>query len=58
MVNVGSLPTAGQTLFILDTQTGIAALLAAIRASDIESAQKNDLRDLVFLYINGEVRSL
>lgn len=53
MVNVGSLPTAGQTLFILDTQTGIAALLAAIRASDIESAQKNDLRDLVFLYING-----
>jgi hypothetical protein len=53
MVNVGSLPTAGQTLFMLDTQTGVADLLAAIRASDINSAQKNDLRDLVFLYING-----
>lgn len=53
MVNVGSLPTAGQTLFMLDTQNGIADLLAAIRASDIDSSQKNDLRDLVFLYING-----
>lgn len=53
MVNVGSLPTAGQTLFMLDTQNGIADLLAVIRASDIDSSQKNDLRDLVFLYING-----
>ncbi len=53
MVNVGSLPTAGQTLFVLDTQNGIADLLAAIRASGIDSSQKNDLRDLVFLYING-----
>lgn len=53
MVNVGSLPSVGSALFDLDSQAGITAVLLAIRASDIAAAEKNDLRDLVFLYTNG-----
>ena len=53
MMNVSSLPTSGHMPFSLDTQSGIADVLAAIRVSDIESAHKNELRDLVFLYTNG-----
>ena len=53
MMNGSSLREEGFMLFSLDTQSGIADLLAAIRVSDIESAHKNELRDLVFLYTNG-----
>ena len=53
MMNVSSLSPKGHMLFSLDTQSGIADLLAAIRVSDIDSAHKNELRDLVFLYTNG-----
>ncbi|MCB9810858.1 MAG: hypothetical protein H6779_00845 [Candidatus Nomurabacteria bacterium] len=35
------------------TQAGITALLAGIRQSELSSAEKNELRDLVFLYKNG-----
>jgi hypothetical protein len=53
MMNGSSLGQGGHTLFSLDTQSGIADVLAAIRASAIETAHKNELRDLVFLYTNG-----
>lgn len=53
MVNVSSLPVSGNALFDLDTQAGITAVLLAVRASDIPANQKNELRDLVFLYTNG-----
>lgn len=53
MMNVSSLSQKGSTPFSLDTQNGIADILAAIRVSDIERAHKNELRDLVFLYTNG-----
>jgi hypothetical protein len=53
MMNGSSLGHGGHALFSLDTQSGIADVLAAIRASDIASAHKNELRDLVFLYTNG-----
>ncbi len=53
MVNVGSLPMEGNRLFDLDTQAGITAVLLAVRASELEAKEKNDIRDLVFLYTNG-----
>lgn len=53
MVNVGSLPVEGTQLFDLNTQAGITAVLLAVRASELPAAQKNELRDLVFLYTNG-----
>ncbi len=39
--------------FNLSTQAGVAAVLAAIRASQLSSSDKNALRDLVFSYTNG-----
>lgn len=39
--------------FDFDTQSGIAHLLASVRASEISVEQKNDLRDTIFLYTNG-----
>ncbi len=53
MVNVGSLPVDGNRLFDLDTQAGITALLLAVRGSELHPEEKNDIRDLVFLYANG-----
>ena len=35
------------------TKAGITAILVALRKSDISSAEKNELRDLVFLYTSG-----
>lgn len=52
MTNVGSLSGSG-TVFDLDNQTGITHLLASIRSSALSTEQKNELRDLVFLYTNG-----
>ncbi len=40
-------------LFDFETQAGITHVLASIRASSISPAQKNELRDIVFLYANG-----
>jgi len=53
MVNVSSLPDHGKAFFDLETQAGVMSLLASIRASEISSSHKNELRDLVFLYTNG-----
>jgi hypothetical protein len=39
--------------FNLSTQAGVAAVLAAIRASQLSQSEKNELRDLVFTYTNG-----
>lgn len=41
------------TSFDFNSQAGVAAVLAAIRQSQLTPAQKNELRDLVFLYANG-----
>ncbi|MCD5381208.1 MAG: hypothetical protein LR008_01380 [Candidatus Pacebacteria bacterium] len=43
----------GQFVFDLDSQNGVMRLLASVRASEITTEQKNELRDLVFLYVNG-----
>ncbi|MCA9357322.1 hypothetical protein H6784_01550 [Candidatus Nomurabacteria bacterium] len=53
MANDSSLGDVKQFTFDLDSQKGIAHLLASVRASDISAAEKNELRDLIFLYSNG-----
>jgi hypothetical protein len=53
MVSVGSFPVQGEMVFDLETQAGITQLLVSIRASELSSIQKSELRDLVFLYTNG-----
>ncbi len=39
--------------FDFKSQAGITAVLAAIRQSELSVAEKNELKDLVFLYTNG-----
>jgi hypothetical protein len=39
--------------FDLNSQKGVAILLASLRASTLSSVQKNEIRDLVFSYTNG-----
>lgn len=39
--------------FDLNSQSGVMSVLASIRASKLSGAEKNELRDLVFLYTNG-----
>ncbi len=39
--------------FDLSSQAGVMSVLASIRASALSPADKNELRDLVFLYTNG-----
>jgi len=54
MVNDSSLKgDAVQFAFDLDSQTGVTHLLASVRVSEISPEQKNELRDLIFLYTNG-----
>lgn len=54
MVNDSSLPGgANQSAFDLDSQAGVTHLLASVRASELSAEQKNELRDLIFLYANG-----
>jgi hypothetical protein len=48
-----SQPSSFVGSFDLSSQTGVAAVLAAIRASQLSPAEKNELRDLVFSYTNG-----
>jgi outer membrane biosynthesis protein TonB len=52
MANDSSLGSAADS-FDFDTQSGVMHLLASVRAGDISASQKNELRDLVFLYSNG-----
>lgn len=40
-------------MFDLNSQSGVMSVLASIRASALSPAEKNELRDLVFLYTNG-----
>lgn len=40
-------------VFNLETEQGVTQLLLSIRTSDLSAPQKNELRDLVFLYTNG-----
>jgi hypothetical protein len=53
MVNTSSLPGVAGVSFDLDSKEGVMQVLAAVRASDLDAAARNDLRDLVFLYSNG-----
>lgn len=53
MVNVGSLPGQANVVFDLDTHSGVMSLLASIRVAELSVAEKNEIRDLVFLYTNG-----
>ncbi len=39
--------------FDLDSEPGVMAVLASIRAGQLSPAEKNELRDLVFAYTNG-----
>jgi hypothetical protein len=50
--NDSSLGSASD-FFDFDTQSGVMHLLASVRASSLSTAEKNELRDLVFLYSNG-----
>lgn len=40
-------------IFDFNSQAGVMSLLSAIRVSGLNPAEKNELRDLVFLYTNG-----
>ena len=54
MANDSSLGGAvGANVFNFDTQKGVTNLLASLRASSLSPEQKNELRDLVFQYMNG-----
>lgn len=54
MANDSSLQgSAAQFAFDFDSQKGVTQLLASVRASNINTDQKNELRDLIFLYANG-----
>jgi hypothetical protein len=52
MANDSSLSSASNS-FDFETQSGVMHLLASVRASDVSPNQKNELRDLIFLYSNG-----
>jgi len=54
MVNDSSLVEGEQvSAFDIESQKGMMVLLSAIRASELTAQQKNELRDLAFLYANG-----
>lgn len=40
-------------MFDLNSQSGVMVILASVRASALSPAEKNEIRDLVFLYTNG-----
>lgn len=52
MANDSSFGSAAAA-FDFDTQNGVMHLLASVRASALSGAEKNELRDLIFLYSNG-----
>ncbi len=43
----------GISVFDLTSESGIMQALASVRAAEIADSDKNELRDLIFLYING-----
>lgn len=43
----------GGSSFDFNSQAGVLVVLAAIRASQLSPSERNELRDLVFLYSNG-----
>jgi outer membrane biosynthesis protein TonB len=45
--------SSSNTVFDFKSQAGVMALLSAVRASELSTADKNELRDLIFLYTNG-----
>jgi hypothetical protein len=45
--------STGSSSFDFNSQAGVLVVLGAIRASELSPADKNELRDLVFLYSNG-----
>jgi hypothetical protein len=45
--------SSSSTFFDLNSQAGVMSLLVSIRNSQLSPAEKNELRDLVFLYTNG-----
>ena len=51
--DVRSLSVSGADTFDLDSQAGILSLLRVIRLCDIAPADKNKVKDLVFLYNTG-----
>ncbi len=54
MSNDGSLGGGvNPSVFDLQSQQGITNLLSSVRAAKIPPAQKNELRDLIFQYMNG-----
>ena len=53
MVNDRSSGAVGARAFDLNSQAGVMAVLAAARSSGVSAAERNELRDLVFLYTNG-----
>jgi hypothetical protein len=54
MANDGSLGgSVTLSMFDLQSEQGAANLLASVRASKILPEQKNELRDLIFQYMNG-----
>lgn len=53
MVSNGSSSGGGQSVFSLDSQQAVMALLNVVRKSELASTDKNELRDLIFLYTNG-----
>lgn len=44
---------SGTASFDFSSQAGVLAILKAVRASDASVSDKNELRDLVFLFANG-----
>jgi hypothetical protein len=42
-----------QSGFDFNSQAGVLAVLAAIRASNLSAGERNELKDMVFLYSNG-----
>lgn len=53
MVSNSSSPVGGQSVFSFDSQPEVMLLLASVRQSQLSTAEKNELRDLIFLYTNG-----
>ncbi len=45
--------SSSNSVFDFNSQAGVMSLLAAVRASALSPAEKNELRDLIFLYTNG-----
>jgi len=52
--DVRSSTSEGNDLFDLNSQAGILMVLQAIRLSELSVLERNELRDLIFLYSTGD----